>query len=280
VDALGLLGILADEDLLARVGGHSHWLLLHLAATAWAITAGKHQRLVGVDALGLLGILADEDLLARVGGHSHWLLLHLAATAWAITAGKHQRLVGVDALRLLRFKLHTLPNKSGGCQRLLGHHEFALNCCLVDQFHQLLTAYFFLLQQHIREVVQNVHVRPQQPHAPPVLRVHDSLDLGIDERPEALRHRRRPLPHEVPAHEGAAPALLLPHDALPHRLRHPQLRDHGRSHLRALLEVVRRARRDIVCAVDDLLGDATAQRHAHTVLEELLGVQAGVETVL
>mmetsp|Transcript_80025 Transcript_80025/g.203648 ORF Transcript_80025/g.203648 Transcript_80025/m.203648 type:complete len:409 (+) Transcript_80025:457-1683(+) len=165
------------------------------------------------------------------------------------------------------------------CQLLIRHHEFVLGGGFVDHLHKLVSIDLLLLQELRGQLIQQVHVRLEQHHAPLVLLSHHALDLRVYELPQLLRHGRCTLTHEVPAHEGTRTATVPTDDTLANRLRHAELCHHRRGHLRALLEVVGCTRGDIVLAIDDLLCQAPTKCHTHAVLQEFLGVQAAVQAV-
>mmetsp|Transcript_136588 Transcript_136588/g.424381 ORF Transcript_136588/g.424381 Transcript_136588/m.424381 type:complete len:427 (+) Transcript_136588:138-1418(+) len=256
------------------------------AAPAGAVSASEHHRLVRVQARGLLG--GHGVALAGIGGGgSRRLGLlrglaarsgTLAAPAGAVGAGKHHGLVRVQARRLLGGRVPALAH--------VGRHreglQLALRGGLVDQLHELLSADLLLVQELLREGVEEVPVGREELHAALVLLLDDALHLGVDLLPEALGDRGGAAAHEVPAHEGtsAAAAALLAEDALPHDVRHAELHHHGLRHLSTLLEVVRCSRGHVGLPVDNLLRKAAAKGHAHAVLQELLGVEPRVEALL
>mmetsp|Transcript_80783 Transcript_80783/g.193754 ORF Transcript_80783/g.193754 Transcript_80783/m.193754 type:complete len:259 (-) Transcript_80783:1990-2766(-) len=162
-----------------------------------------------------------------------------------------------------------------GCHGHLAvaHNELAFSSRLVDHLHQLITGDLFLLHQSLCQGVQEVHVVPQQLHAALVLFVHDALHLRIHRLLQSLGYWWRTPTHKITPHER--PTLLLSsQEALANLRRHPKLHHHRLGHLRALLEVVGGTCGDIVSTIDDLLCEATTQCHTHSILQELLGVEA------
>mmetsp|Transcript_68672 Transcript_68672/g.161530 ORF Transcript_68672/g.161530 Transcript_68672/m.161530 type:complete len:423 (-) Transcript_68672:281-1549(-) len=202
------------------------------------------------------------------------------AAAGAVSASEHHRLVRMHALSLGRHRgpsttLHDLAGVSGH-GHLVAHDQLALGCRLVDELHQLLARDLLLLHKLLGKLIKEVHVVPQKLHAAVVLLIHNALDFRVHLLLQRLRNGWGSLTHEVAAHERTT-LLLASQQSLTNLRGHAQGHHHLLGDLRALLEVVGCAGGHVVLAVDDLLCQSTSERHAHAVLEELLGVEARVE---
>eukprot|EP00976_Prorocentrum_cordatum_P099412 1191825-Prorocentrum_minimum.AAC.2 len=166
------------------------------------------------------------------------------------------------------------PRRHGGLGGVL--LEIHLRVNLRENLHELLAIDGLLLQQQLRHPVQHGNVRLRQVLGAAVRTVHQVLHLLVDDV-ASLGAVVGPLRHRRPQERGP-PAARQGH--LAQLIAEAHLRDHHARRARHLLEVVARAGGDVVGAEDELLGDASAERHAHLVLQIAAGVQARLEALL
>eukprot|EP00964_Phaeocystis_antarctica_P121144 scaffold84837_cov55-Phaeocystis_antarctica.AAC.2 len=129
------------------------------------------------------------------------------------------------------------------------------------------------LDQTLGHVVEERLVLGERGHGPVVGALHQLLHLAVEDGLRVDRGR--------PRGEGARVARLPRHRRVAHGLhREAPLRHHPSRDGAHLLQVVGGAGGDLVLAVDDLLGDAAAQRDGELALEVALRVHAALEALL